>query len=34
VGKEAGDEVSVPTPSGGRDLEILGLTTVHDLEES
>jgi transcription elongation factor GreA len=34
VGKEAGDEVSVPTPSGGRDLEILMLVTVHDLEES
>jgi len=34
VGKEAGDEVTVPTPSGGRELEILTLTTVHDLEAS
>ena len=34
VGKEAGDEVTVPTPSGARALEILGLVTVHDIEET
>jgi transcription elongation factor GreA len=34
VGKEAGDEVTVPTPAGGRDLEILKLVTVHDLEDA
>jgi transcription elongation factor GreA len=33
VGKEAGDEVVVPTPSGSRTLEILKLATVHDAAE-
>jgi len=32
VGKEAGDEVSAPTPNGVRHFEILGLVTVHDDE--
>ena len=31
-GKEAGDEVKAPTPSGVREFEILKLTTIHDLE--
>lgn len=31
-GKEAGDEVKAPTPSGVREFEILTLTTIHDLE--
>ncbi len=30
VGKQEGDEVRVPTPSGVRTLEILALKTVHD----
>jgi len=30
VGKQAGDEVEVPTPTGVRRFEILKLTTVHD----
>jgi transcription elongation factor GreA len=30
VGKEAGDEVTVPTPGGRRAFEILKLTTLHD----
>jgi transcription elongation factor GreA len=29
VGKEAGDEVTAPTPAGARELEILKLTTIH-----
>jgi transcription elongation factor GreA len=32
VGKEAGDEVVVVTPSGERELEILSLVTIHDEE--
>ena len=32
VGKEAGDEVSVPTPAGTRRFEILKLVTIHDQE--
>ena len=32
VGKEAGDEVSVPTPAGVRSFEILRLVTIHDEE--
>ena len=32
VGKEAGDEVSAPTPAGVRHFEILHLVTVHDEE--
>ena len=30
VGKKVGDEVTVVTPNGKRELEILKLTTVHD----
>jgi transcription elongation factor GreA len=30
VGKEEGDEVTVPTPAGTRELEIIRLTTIHD----
>ncbi len=30
VGKEEGDEVTVPTPGGTRTFEIVKLTTVHD----
>jgi transcription elongation factor GreA len=30
LGKEAGDEVTVPTPTGVREFEILKLTTIHD----
>ncbi|MCC7008965.1 MAG: transcription elongation factor GreA [Acidobacteria bacterium] len=33
VGKEAGDEVVVPTPGGSRTLEIVKLVTVHDEDE-
>jgi transcription elongation factor GreA len=33
-GKEAGDEVKVPTPAGVRTFEILELITIHDDEES
>ena len=33
VGKEAGDEVEVPTPAGKRAFEILKLTTIHDEED-
>jgi transcription elongation factor GreA len=32
VGKEAGDEVSVPTPAGVREFEIIRLVTIHDEE--
>ena len=32
VGKEEGDEVSVPTPAGVRRFEILKLVTIHDEE--
>ncbi len=32
VGKEAGDEVEVPTPDGTREFEILTLATIHDDE--
>ena len=32
VGKEEGDEVTVPTPGGSRHLIIVTLTTVHDEE--
>lgn len=34
AGKEAGDEVEVPTPSGRRLFEILELVTIHDDEAS
>jgi transcription elongation factor GreA len=30
VGKEVGDEVTVPTPGGVREFEIVKLTTIHD----
>ena len=30
VGKEEGDVVKVPTPTGVRNFEILKLTTIHD----
>ena len=30
VGKEVGDEVQVPTPSGLREFEVIKLTTIHD----
>ena len=30
VGKEVGDDVTVPTPSGMRAFEIIELTTIHD----
>jgi transcription elongation factor GreA len=30
LGKEEGDEVNVPTPTGVRTFEILKLTTIHD----
>ena len=33
VGKEAGDEVTAPTPAGVRTFEIVKLTTIHDEEE-
>jgi transcription elongation factor GreA len=33
VGKEAGDEVSAPTPAGVRSFEILELVTIHDEED-
>jgi len=32
VGREEGDEVTVPTPGGPRDLTIVRLATVHDEE--
>ena len=30
VGKEVGDEVQVPTPSGQREFEVIKLVTIHD----
>lgn len=30
VGKEVGDEVEVPTPSGRREFEVIKLLTLHD----
>ena len=30
MGKEVGDEVSVPTPNGIREFEVVKLTTIHD----
>lgn len=30
VGKEVGDEVQVPTPSGQREFEVTKLVTIHD----
>ena len=34
VGKEEGDEVTVPTPAGTRELEIVRLVTIHDEAEA
>ena len=34
MGKEEGDEVEVPTPTGVASFEILKLTTIHDEEPS
>jgi transcription elongation factor GreA len=34
VGREEGDEVTVPTPAGSRELEIVQLTTIHDDAEA
>jgi transcription elongation factor GreA len=33
VGKQVGDEVTIPSPGGTRRLEILQLTTIHDEAE-
>jgi transcription elongation GreA/GreB family factor len=30
MGKEAGDEVKVPTPGGTRTFEVVRLVTIHD----
>ena len=30
VGKQAGDEITVPTPTGVRRFEMVSLSTVHD----
>ena len=30
VGKEVGDEITVPTPGGLREFEIIDLTTIHE----
>ena len=30
VGKQAGDEITVPTPTGVRRFELIKLTTIHD----
>ena len=30
MGKEVGDEVTVPTPNGIREFEVVKLTTIHD----
>ena len=32
VGTEEGDDVTAPTPAGGRNFEIIKLTTIHDEE--
>ena len=32
LGKEVGDEVKVTSPGGVKDLEILKLTTIHDVD--
>ena len=34
LGKQVGDEVKISIPGGTRDLEILKLTTIHDVAES
>ncbi|MFQ5767018.1 MAG: hypothetical protein ACE5ID_03435 [Acidobacteriota bacterium] len=33
MGKQVGDEVQITTPAGTRDLEIVGLKTVHERNE-
>jgi transcription elongation factor GreA len=33
IGREVGDEVKVQSPGGVKELEILKLTTIHDVEE-
>ena len=33
LNKKVGDEVKIPSPGGIREMEILNLTTIHDLEE-
>ncbi len=30
LGKEVGDEVTVPTPNGQRSFELIKLVTIHD----
>jgi transcription elongation factor GreA len=30
IGKQVGDTVTVVTPNGNRELEVLKLTTIHD----
>lgn len=32
MGREVGDEIDVPTPSGNREFEIIKLITIHDEE--
>ena len=32
VGREAGDEVTAPTPGGERIFEIVSLVTIHDAD--
>lgn len=34
LGKKVGDDVTIPIPGGQRQLEILELTTVHDIADS
>lgn len=33
IGKQVGDEVRIPIPGGMREVEVLELTTIHDLTE-
>ena len=33
LGKKVGDEVTIPAPGGSRKLEILELSTIHDVRE-
>ena len=32
MGREVGDEIDVPTPSGVREFELVKLATIHDEE--
>jgi transcription elongation factor GreA len=34
MGKKEGDTVTVVTPTGNREMEVLKLTTIHEIEES